>query len=214
MKFLLAILIIGLIVWFVSTYNNLRRLSETVRGARSNVLVATRKRVDLAKRIASVASSYADHEKLNFALTNESVQNFQQGISADTEARNLVGRVDAIAMQFPNLKANSTYEQLMSQWHELENDLHSSREAYNARTTAYNSYRGALPQILFADKIGYAIGPYYETELAPEDGLAELVTDDGQIFRDGVSKIGEKTKSIASQARNKIAPNDASSNDT
>jgi len=65
---MLWIILFGIIIWFAMIYNNLRSLSESVKNFRSNILIATRKRADLAQRIADVAKSYADHEKLTMPI--------------------------------------------------------------------------------------------------------------------------------------------------
>ena len=200
MEILFVALLIGGAIWFVTIYNNLRRLSEQVRGARSNVLAATRKRFDLAQRIADVARSYADHEKLAQLNAGEALSNIADSQSADDAATQIVGKVSALAMAYPDLKANETYQRLMDQWQELETDVQLSRVQYNTTTTNYNSYQGALPQVLFARQIGFSSAPYYQSaDMADE--LPELVTDDGQLFHEGMARLRDRGMEMSAKAR-------------
>ena len=122
---LFFIILVGLIVWFVITYNSLRAQSEMVKGFASNILAATRKRLDLAKRIQDVAAGYADHEKLIQLSAAENMANISGAQSAEERVGQVMGQVNALAMAYPQLKADNTYSQLMTQWHQLEDDIHT-----------------------------------------------------------------------------------------
>jgi len=201
---LLLIIIVGLIVWFVIIYNKLRAEAEVVRGARSNILAATRKRLDLAKRISDVASTYADHEKIVQISSGEAMSNIAESQNADQKVNQVMGQISALAVAYPNLKADKTYSQLMEQWHQLENDIHVTRETYNAKVTQYNAYRGAIPQVLFATPVGFGPAPYYETDVEGLDTVPEFVTDDGEMLRETMGRLKDKTKIAASKAKVKL----------
>lgn len=185
-------------------YNNLRSGSELVKGAKSNIMAATRKRVDLAKRIADVASSYASHEQLTQISVSENMTNIADSLSAEQKVTQVMGQVSALAVAYPELKANTTYSQLMTQWHELENDIQDARERYNAQVTSYNAYQGALPQILFAKSVGFGNAPYYETQVDEMDGLSDFVTDDGVALKETMGRLKERGINSAKKAKLKL----------
>ena len=196
----LFMVLIALTVWFVVIYNRLRAESEVVRGSRSNILAAIRKRVDLAQRIADVAKSYADHEKLVQLSTSENLVSMQSGLSADAQAQTLVGQVNALAVAYPELRANTTYDKLMDQWYDLESDIQDRREAYNGAATAYNAYQGALPQILFAPAIGFDTAPYYSTDEDGFDVLPEFQTGDASHLADTLGRLRDRATATAATA--------------
>jgi len=200
----LILILIGLTIWFVIIYNNLRGGSELVKGAKSNIMAATRKRVDLAKRISDVASSYASHEQLTQLSVSESMTNIADSLSAEQKVTQVMGQVSALAVAYPELKANTTYAQLMTQWHDLENDIQDARERYNAQVTAYNAYQGALPQILFAKSIGFGVAPYYETQVDEMDGLADFVTGDGIALKETMGRLKDRGITSAKKAKLKL----------
>ena len=204
MFFTLIMLLIGLTIWFVIIYNNLRGGSELVKGAKSNIMAATRKRVDLAKRISDVAFSYASHEQLTQISVSESMTNIADSLSAEQKVNQVMGQVSALAVAYPELKANTTYSQLMTQWHDLENDIQDARERYNAQVTSYNAYQGALPQILFAKTVGFGNAPYYETQVDEMDGLPDFVTDDGVALKETMGRLKERGITSAKKAKLKL----------
>ncbi|MEO9970606.1 MAG: LemA family protein [Hyphomonadaceae bacterium] len=194
------IVLLGLIGWFAIIYNNLRGLSESVKNFRSNILIASRKRADLAQRIADVAKSYADHEKLTHQAVNMSISNMTDSQKANQEATSIMGQVNALAQAYPDLKANQTFSQLMSQWEGLENDMQEARQQYNASATSYNAYQGSLPQVVFSKSIGFDSAPYYETNEDGLDVLPEFETDDGELFRQGFETLKSKAGTAAKAA--------------
>lgn len=198
---LFLLLAFGALLWFVKTYNTLRADSEIVKGSKSNIMAATRKRVDLAKRISDVAGAYATHEKLTQITVSENMSNISDSLTAEKKVTQVMGQVSALAVTYPELKANSTYEKLMNQWEALENDIHVSRESYNSAVTSYNAYQGALPQALYAKAVGFGPAPYYQTELDDNDGLADFVTGDGEMLKETMGRLKDKSKIAAQKAK-------------
>jgi len=197
---MLWLLLVVLVFGFGFIYNNLRTLSEGVKNYRSNILVATRKRADLAQRIADVAKSYADHEKLTHTGVNLAITNVSDSQKANQEATSIMGQVNALAQAYPDLKANQTFSQLMTQWEGLENDMQNARQQYNASATSYNAYQGSLPQVIFAKSIGFGPAPYYETDTDGLDVLPDFKTDDGELFKQGFESLKNKAGNAAKAA--------------
>lgn len=190
----------ALAFWFAMIYNNLRNLAEIVKNFRSNILVASRKRADLAKRIADVAQSYADHEKLTHTGVNMAITNMSDSQAVNNEATTIMGKVSALAQAYPDLKANQTFSQLMNQWEGLENDMQNARQQYNGAATQYNAYQGSLPQVTFSKAIGFGPAPYYETDENGLDVLPEFKTDDGELFKQGFETLKNKSVTAAKAA--------------
>ena len=197
---MLWLVLAAVIIWFVVIYNNLRTSSEVVKSFRSNILVASRKRADLAQRIADVAQSYAEHEKLTHTATNIAISNVADSQAANNEATTIMSKVTALAQAYPDLKANQTFSQLMSQWEGLENDMQDARLQYNNAATNYNAYQGSLPQVTFAKAIGFGPAPYYKTDAEGLDVLPEFKTDDGEVFKQGFEVLKAKAGSAAKVA--------------
>ncbi len=121
---------------------------QAIRENLSNLQASLKKRVDLANQIIDIASGYGDHEK----LTHLSLSANQGSIE----------NVLSLAQNYPELKANSTYQQLMAQLESIEESILERREAYNARVKDYNSYRNSFPPVLIASKLSFDTAPYFD----------------------------------------------------
>ena len=130
--------------------------------------------------------------------------NIAESQNADQKVNQVMGQVSALAVAYPNLKADKTYAQLMNQWHQLENDIQATRETYNNKVTSYNAYRGAIPQVLFATPVGFGPAPYYETDVEGMDSVPDFVTDDGEMLKETMGRLKDKTKNVAGKAKDKL----------
>ena len=107
--------IVGLILAYV--YNKLQNLGQTVKATNSNVLTVIQKRADLVNKLMDIAKEYGNHEKLTYIkLSDNLVNTFRESNAA-------IANVTAIANNYPELKANTAYQQLMLQINDVESEL-------------------------------------------------------------------------------------------
>ena len=177
-----------LLIWI---YNRLQTKGHVVREAHSNVMVCMKKRVDLANKLVDIARSYGEHEKLTHLTVSQNDM--------------AVGQVMATLKNYPELKANQTYQQLMAQYDTIEVDLQKKRESYNGAVRDYNTTIAKFPMILIAPYIGFKPAKYFDVDDADSlQNLKDFQTDDGTILKEKFSQIGSKvrdaSKSIGSQA--------------
>ena len=195
----LFLILIVILVWLFFAYNKLRRLAENVKQKQSNIYATIKKRHDIAQRLSDIASNYGDHEKLTHLTITESDSIAKANIAV-SEASHLIGNVQMLANRFPDLKANSTYQQLMVQLDKIENTILERREAYNAAVQIYNSLRGSIPHLFYATKLGFVEATYFEMDENGMDQLVSFNTDDGKILRDTMGRMA----SVATENIKKI----------
>ena len=148
------VVIIGCILAYI--YNKLQKLGQTVKEANSNVLTVIQKRADLVNKLMDIAKEYGNHEKLiHIKLSDNLVDTFKESNAA-------IANVNAMANNYPELKANSSYQQLMLQINEIENELQNKREQYNFYSKEYNSCRLQVPVVFVADMLGFKEAPYFD----------------------------------------------------
>ena len=108
-----------------------------------------------------------------------------------------------LANRFPDLKANTTYQQLMIQLEEIENSILKRREDYNQAVQIYNSTRGSIPHLFYASALGFIEASYFEVDENGLDQLMSFKTDDGKILRDTMGRMAtaatENVKKIKEQ---------------
>ena len=200
---LLFVIVVGAI-WFVVIYNSLQRQGNAVRQARADITASLRKRADLAGQLINIAKSYGDHEKLTQIGTSGNMADIKDAARASRRIDTVISQVSSLAMAFPDLKANATYQQLMSQLNDIETDLQKKRERYNAAVGSYNTYRSSLPQAMFSAAIGFPEAPYYQTDENGIDAIAEFKTDDGAMLKETIHKMGGKASNLISNTSKQL----------
>jgi LemA protein len=199
MLFLLFVLVGGGVLLVMKQYNSLQGLAQGVREAHSNIMASMKKRIDLANKLMDIARGYADHEK----LTHISVANGGDVISVGgSAAAGALNQVMKLATQFPDLKANSAYQQLMAQLDQIEADLQVKREAYNGQVRVYNTALVRLPMSLYAGQLGFRSAPYFDVDNADSlEKLRDFHSDDAehlkQMLAQGGRRIADGSRKLA-----------------
>jgi LemA protein len=134
-------IIVLLLLWAVGIYNRLVRLRALVKEAFSGITVQLRRRAE--------------------ATSAGSVQATAQ---ADAAMTSLLGRLMAVAENYPELKANQNFLQLQDQLASIETELQSARRYYNATVRDLNSTIQSFPPVLIARPAGFSQEAFYEDE--------------------------------------------------
>lgn len=144
----------------ISTYNRLQLISNRVREANSNVLVMVQKKGDLANQLINIAGAYAQHEQLIHINVAQNV-NVAAAMAIYENINQTINRVMAIAANFPDLRANQTFQQLMAQLQGIEDELQDKRELYNSIVREYNTIRNGFPFVMYASMLNFQEAPYF-----------------------------------------------------
>jgi len=197
MIFTLFILIVWLAVYTVRKYNSLQSLAHRVREAHANIMASMKKRLDLVNKLVDIAKGYADHEKLTHLSI--SANGTEAAVSESAAASGVLTQIMRMATQYPELKANTAYQQLMSQLDAIETDLQSKREAYNGMVRVYNSSISTLPVSLYARQLGFSAVPYFDVENADSlEKLRDFHTEDAEHLK---QMLAQSTKRVADSGR-------------
>lgn len=188
---IVVLIISAVIVWLVMTYNRLQNDMQSIREQLSNLQASLRKRVDLANQIVDIAQGYGEHEKLAHLSVSKSNQAMESMM--------------ALSQAFPDLKANQTYQTLMTQLEGLEESILQRRERYNASVRHYNSYRNRVPTIFVAQKLSFAVAPYYELE---DPNFMEKVKlferDDSEALQQLIESGGKSVTQTLQNSKTKL----------
>lgn len=186
--------IIGCILAYI--YNKLQRLGQTVKATNSNVLTVIQKRADLVNKLMDIAKEYGNHEKLTYIkLSDNLVNTFKESNAA-------IANVTAMANNYPDLKANSAYQQLMLQINDIENELQKKRENYNFHSREYNACRLQVPIIFVADILGFKEAPYFDFDNL--DKINDFKTDDGEVLKEILSTASNKAMDLTQKSIEKV----------
>lgn len=149
-------------------YNTMVEMKETVDSAWAQVQNQLQRRNDLIPNLVEVTKGYAAHEKEIFEnVANARARLLAAGtrdeqIEAANQVSGALGRLLAIAEQYPQLKANEQFARLSDELAGTENRIAVERKRYNDAVQAFNTYVKRLPQALYARLIGFGPEKYFE----------------------------------------------------
>jgi LemA protein len=149
-------------------YNTMVTMKETVDSAWAQVQNQLQRRNDLIPNLVEVTKGYATHEKEVFeAVANARSRLLAAGsrdeqIDAANQVSGALGRLLAIAEQYPQLKANEQFNRLSDELAGTENRIAVERKRYNDAVQAYNTYIKQLPNNLYAAMFGFKEQKYFE----------------------------------------------------
>ena len=154
-----GVVLLILIIWFFSTWNRLVSLEENANNAWSNIDVLLNQRYDMIPNLVNIVKGYATHEKDIFdqfaQARNTAAGALAQGdvkgvAAAEGMLAGLIPRINMVAEQYPDLKANQNFLGLQNQLVSLENQIADRREFYNAASTNYNKQIKMIPSNIVA----------------------------------------------------------------
>ncbi len=85
-----------------------------------------------------------------------------------------LGRLLAVAENYPELKANQNFLELQAALQSIENDLGNARRYYNATVRDYNTAIQQFPGVIVANFAGFKAREFYELENQAESENVEV----------------------------------------
>ena len=163
-----SLLVIGLIVliaYVVGVYNMLVRLANNIDKAWSNIDVILKQRHDELPKLVEVCNSYMIHERETLESVTKARTAYSTGLNIDDKAQaenqivGALGKLFAVAEQYPDLKANQEFLAIQQRISALENTIADRREFYNDSVNLYNIAIEQIPTIWVAQEVGYNARP-------------------------------------------------------
>ena len=182
-KYIIWIVLGLLVLMGFSSYNGLVSNEEAVSKAWGNVESDYQRRADLIPNLVNTVKGYADFEKETLTkviearasatqvkidasnLTPENVAAFQQAQAGLSSA---LGRLLAVAENYPDLKANQNFLGLQDELAGTENRINVSRQRFNDTVNEYNVSRRRFPNVLFSSLLEFKEKGYFKAEAGSE----------------------------------------------
>ena len=166
---LAALLLIGAIV----LYNSLVAKRQMVRNGWADIDVQLKRRADLIPSLIATVKGYAGHER---QLFEEVVEKRNQAAAAGDEPRargqaeselsRPIGKLFAVAEDYPDLKANENFRDLQRDLSDTENKIEMARRFYNGAVRELNTAVETFPGNVVAAPFGFEQAAYFEIETA------------------------------------------------
>jgi LemA protein len=150
------------------SYNTFVSQEEAIKTQWAQVQNQLQRRNDLIPNLVETVRGYAAHEEGVFKeiadarsrlLAAQTPAETMQAANAQTSA---LGRLLAIAENYPQLKANEQFSRLMDELSGTENRIATERQRYNEAIQRYNTARRQFPANITAALFGFEAYPLFE----------------------------------------------------
>lgn len=169
----IGILILAAIaIYSITIYNALVKARQMVREAWSGIDVQLKRRANLIPNLIETVKGYASHEKETLAEVTEMRTRAQAVPSGDVAGRAqaegllgaALGKLFAVAEDYPDLKANQNFLDLQGSLEELETEIQMARRYYNGAARDLNVRVESFPSNLVANTFKFEQADYFEIE--------------------------------------------------
>jgi LemA protein len=170
-------------VYLVVVYNGLVSLRQRCRQAFSDIDVQLKQRHDLVPNLVETVKGYARHERetLDNVIRARNAAIGAHGPAAQAVAegqlQSALRQLFALAEAYPDLKANTNFQQLQSELADLENKIAAARRFFNSAGAEYNAARESFPAVLFAQTMGFGLQEFFNLE----EGERRVVSTTPQV---------------------------------
>lgn len=175
--------LVGIIViWIIALYNGIITRKVKVDNSWSDIRVFLKKRFDLIPNLVNTVKGYAQHEKSTLEeitqaratamnIAGNDVAGMQQ---ANQKLTGALGKLLAVAENYPDLKANTNFLELQNALQGIESDLSNARRYYNATVRDYNIGIQKFPAVTVAGLMGFQKREFFELENPEEEKNVEV----------------------------------------
>jgi LemA protein len=166
----IAAIVVLLLFILVGMYNGLVRKRNRSENAWAQVDVQLKRRHDLIPNLVETVKGYAAHERGTFDEVTQARTAAQQaqGPQAQAAAENVLtqalGRLFAVAENYPQLRATENFQQLQAQLSETESNIAIARQVYNDTVLTYDNALETLPTSIIAGIFNFRPREYFQAD--------------------------------------------------
>ncbi|MEM8650527.1 MAG: LemA family protein [Pseudomonadota bacterium] len=165
-------IVIAILIYAIVIYNGLVKARQMVREAWSGIDVQLKRRANLIPNLIETVKGYASHEKETLAEVTEMRSRAEAVPSGDVAGRaaaegflsQALGRLLAVAEDYPDLKANENFRDLQNSLEEMESEIQMARRYYNGSVRQLNTSVESFPSNLVANTFKFHQADYFELE--------------------------------------------------
>ena len=151
-----VVLLVVVALWVIGAYNGLIALKNQVANAWKQIDVQLKRRHDLIPNLVNAVKGQMDFEKstLEAVISARAKAVGASGVAATAKAEGeltqALGKLFALAENYPDLKSSANVLQLQEELSSTENKIGFARQLYNDVATQYNTKQAQFPTNLVA----------------------------------------------------------------
>lgn len=183
----IIVIVLGVLaLLFIPKYNSLVTAEENVDSKWAQVENQLQRRYDLIPNLVQSVKGYANHEQEVIASITEAraqmgnAQTPEQQAVANDALNGALSRLLVVVENYPNLKADANFRQLMDELAGTENRLAVAREDYNNEVQGFNKIVKRFPGNIMANIFGFEQKQYFKAAAGAEQAPAVDFSDSGK----------------------------------
>ena len=174
---LVIVVVVLLVIFGVVGFNRLRTADVGAQEALGGIDVQLTRRADLIPNLVETVKGYAAHEKGVFEEVTRARAGVQAAAAgddvpakakADAELQGALINLNAVAENYPDLKANQNFLSLQTQLAETENQISFARQYYNDAVATLNKLVRTIPWMFFSGMAGVHEREFYDAPAGQE----------------------------------------------
>jgi LemA protein len=179
---IILVVVVVAVVYAIVVFNGLVRTRQMANEAWSGIDVQLKRRSDLVPNLVEAVKGYAAHERNVLEQVTE-LRGQARGLPSDDVARRAqaegalsvaLGKLIALAENYPDLKASSNFLELQQQLSALEDEIQMARRYYNGTVRNLNVLAQSFPSNLIAGLFGFGQRDYFEIADAADRAVPQV----------------------------------------
>ena len=170
----LLVLIVLVVVWAIASYNKLVAMRNQVLNGWKQIDVQLKRRHDLIPNLVNAVRGSMDFERDTLTSVMEArakaltATGPADAAQKEGQLSQALGRLFALAENYPTLKSNDNVKMLQEELASTENKVGFARQFYNDIATRFNTAQQVFPTNLFAGALGFKPSELFEVTDAAE----------------------------------------------
>src|ERR1041384_661233 len=161
MGLILLLIVAALVVWAIASYNRLVALRNQVANGWRQIDVQLKRRHDLIPNLVNAVRGAMDFERDTLTAVMDARSKALTATGPADAAQKegqlslALGRLLAVAENYPTLKSNDNVKMLQEELSGTENKVGFARQFYNDIATKFNTSQQVFPTNVFAGALGF-----------------------------------------------------------
>ncbi len=172
-------IVVVVLLWGIIMYNRFVALVNRTKEAWADIDVQLKRRYDLIPNLVETVKGYASHERETLDavtearakatsveidpsnVTPEQIQAFE---AAELGLESALGRLLAVAENYPDLKANENFLELQRELSDTENKIQAARRFYNGNVRDLNTGLEQFPGNIIGKMFNFQKYEFFELD--------------------------------------------------
>jgi len=171
---ILLVVVVALVIWAIASYNRLVGLRNQVLNGWRQIDVQLKRRHDLIPNLVNAVRGSMDFERDTLTAVMEArakaltATGPADAAQKENQLSQALGKLFALAENYPTLKSNENVKALMEELSTTENKVGFARQFYNDIATKFNTVQQVFPTNIFAGIFGFKPAELFEITDAAE----------------------------------------------